>query len=116
MQAIPSPVEAWHWKDYSKRAGGWVYHNLIWFAAIGLAFYVGQGVNNGEATKTAVTSVQKTYQGKVEYHVQHEKVLAKTAKTAIVACERNLGAALSNAASVQEVNGCPPPNVVPPVK
>lgn len=110
MQAIPSRVES----------GGWIMTTLGWFIhcpsmprylMFGLilgAFFLGAGWKNGEATKTAVTSVQSQYQGKLAFHVQNEKVIAKAAKSAITACEHNLGAALSNAANVDDLRGCPP--------
>lgn len=107
MQAIPSRVES--------EAGtivGWLSHNAIWLGAVLLAFFLGMAVNNGDATKGAVTSVQTQYQGKLDYHVQNEKVIAKTAKSAINACEHNLGAALSNDAAPEALRGCPP---TPPV-
>lgn len=112
MQAIPSRVES----------GGWIVATLGWFlhcpdmprylmfGLIGGAFFLGMGVNNGSATKEAVTSVQTQYQGKLAYHVQNEKVIAKTAKTAVDACNHNLDAAIANNADT--INNCPP---VPPV-
>lgn len=106
MQAILSRAEP------SAGPIKWLYHNLGWFAVIGLAFFAGMAVNNGDATKGAVTSVQAQYQGKLAYHVQNEKVIAKTAKTEHDACQRNLNAAMNNATQDEEVKGCPP---VPPV-
>lgn len=109
MQAIPNRAES--------EVGmivAWFSHNAVWFGAIVLAFFLGAGWQNGQATKTAVTSVQTTYQGKLDYHVQNEKVIAKAAKSAITACEHNLGAALSNDAAPEALRGCPP--VTPVVK
>lgn len=105
MQAILSRAEP------SAGVWNWLYHHLGWFAVIGLAFFGGMAVNNGDATRGAVTSVQSQYQGKLAYHVQNEKVIAKTAKTAITACEHNLTAALNSDAG--DVRGCPqtPPAV-----
>lgn len=109
MQAIPSRVES--------EVGtimGWLSHNAIWIGAIILAFFLGAGWQNGQATKTAVSSVQTQYQGKLAYHVENEKAIAKTAKSAIVACNHNLGAALNSDAATQDLKGCPP--VTPVVK
>lgn len=109
MQAIPSQVET---------TGGrsaivvWLSHNAVWMGAVVLAFFVGMGVNNGEATKDAVSSVQTTYQGKVDYHVAHEKALVKTTKTAINACNHNLDVAADAAAAPQDLKACPPVAVV----
>lgn len=102
MEAIQSRVESGPWNAGVK----WVGHNAPWLGAIVLAFFLGAGWMNGRATDTAVHSVQTTYQGKLQYHVQHEKVLAKTAQTATIACERNLHAALE-AQVDQDLNGCP---------
>jgi len=101
MQAILSQAEpsAGMWK--------WLYHHLGWFAGMALCFFLGMAVNNGDATKGAVTSVQTQYQGKLAYHIQNEKVIAKTADKALSACQHNLTAALSNAAPSEQVNGCP---------
>ena len=106
MQAILSPA------DPNAGVWNWLYHHLGWFAVIGLAFFGGMAVNNGDATKGAVTSVQTQYQGKLDYHRQQEKVIAKTAATALSACQHNLDAALNNAAASEQVKGCPP---TPPV-
>lgn len=110
MQAIPSRVES----------GGWIMSTLNWFThcpdmprylMFGLllgAFFMGAAWQNGSATKTAVTSVQTQYQGKLAYHVQNEKVIAKTAKTALDACQKNLNAAIANDAAGRDLKGCPP--------
>lgn len=108
MQAILSSAEP------NAGVWSWFYHHIVWFFVIGLAFFGGMAVNNGDATKGAVTSVQSQYQGKLAYHVENEKVIAKTAKSAIVACNRNLGVALNNAADPSDLKGCPP--VTPVVK
>lgn len=112
MQAIPTRVEP----------DGWIISTLGWFShcpdmprylMFGLilgAFSLGAAWQNGSATKDAVSSVQTQYQGKLAYHVQNEKVIAKTAKTAVDACNHNLDAALANYANV--VKNCP---TVPPV-
>lgn len=114
MQAIPNRL------DHS----GWVAGTINWFGnhpdmprylVFGLivgAFFVGEGVNNGSATKQAVTSVQTQYQGKLNYHIQNEKVIAKTVEKTVDACNRNLGAALMNSAAPQDLKNCPQ---VPPV-
>lgn len=109
MQAIPSQVET---TGTWSAIVGWVGHNAVLLALIPFAFLLGMGVNNGEATKTAVASVQTTYQGKVDYHVQHEKALVKTTKTAISACNHNLDVAADNAAAPQDLKPCPPTVVV----
>lgn len=103
MQAVQQRVES---QGLLGAAGKWFYHNLGWFGAIGLAFWIGMGVNNGEATQGAVASVQSAYQGKVQYHVQHELALAKTAKGAVVACQHNRNVALDNDGT--HVAACPP--------
>lgn len=105
MEAIQRQVESGLLKF-----GSWFYHNLAWFGGMVLCFFIGMGVNNGDATKEAVTSVQSAYQGKVEYHVQHEIALAKVAKTAVVACEHNADVARDNEASPPEIKGCPAPS------
>jgi hypothetical protein len=101
MQAIPSRVEFAGW-------GAWAYHH-IWIAGVVIvAFFLGAAWNNHDATKEAVTSVQGQYQGKVEYHIQHEKAVVSAATKALDACQRNLSAALNNDAPVQDLKGCPP--------
>lgn len=113
MQAIQSRVESGPWSA----AVNWLGHNAVWLGCIVLAFFLGAGWMNGRATNSAVHQVQATYQGKVEYHVQHEKVLEKVAKTAVVAasaCEKNLHVALANEADPQEVNKCPTVPAVAP--
>ncbi len=105
MEAIQRQADT----NGSWRAGfSWFYQHLAWFGGMTLCFCLGMGVNNGAATKEAVSSVQTTYQGKVEYHVQHEKVLASVAKTAVVACEHNAVVSLDNGAPLPEVKACPP--------
>lgn len=108
MQAIPRRVEF----RSGKVAVSWLGHNALWFGAIGAAFFLGAGWQNGQATREAITSVQTQYQGKLDFHRQNEAVIAKTAKAALDACQHNLSAALNNDASRQEIKGCPP---VPPV-
>ena len=110
MQAVPNRVE------YGLAAvGQWFAHTqsiprYLMFGMLLAAFFIGQGVNNGEATKHAVTSVQTQYQGKLAYHLKNEKVVAKAATKAADACEHNLNAALNHDAG--DVKGCP---TVPPV-
>jgi hypothetical protein len=111
MEAIQSRVESGPWNAGVK----WVGHNAAWLGAVVVAFCLGAAWQNGSATTAAVSSVQSQYGGKLAYHVAHEKVLEKVAKTAAVAataCEKNLHAALDSAADPQQVRGCP---TIPPV-
>lgn len=86
----------------------WFYQHLAWFGGMALCFCLGMGVNNGSATKEAVSSVQTVYQGKVEYHVAHEAALASVAKKAVVACQHNAVVSLDNGAAAPDVRACPP--------
>ena len=54
MQAIPRRVEF----RSGKVAVSWLGHNALWFGAIGAAFFLGAGWQNGQATREAITSVQ----------------------------------------------------------
>lgn len=107
MQAIPNRVES----GFGAIAA-WFAHTpymprYLMFGLILFAFFMGAAWQNGSATKEAVTSVQSQYQGKLEYHVQNEKVVAKAVAKALDACEHNLNAALNNDAG--DVRGCPQP-------
>jgi hypothetical protein len=104
MQAIQRLADP---KNWWRRATSWASHNAIWLGAIVLAFFLGMGANNGEATKSAVADVQTSYQGKLGYHLHRETVLAKTVEKVEDACQHNAYVALDNAASPREVTGCP---------
>lgn len=106
MQAIPSRVESGlfmgvaHWFGHSPNMP-----RYLMFGLIGGAFFLGMGVNNGDATKQAVTSVQAQYQEKLDYHRNVEKVIAKAATKAADACNHNLDAAIANDANA--IKNCP---------
>lgn len=107
MQATQSRVEFGLWNASVR----WVGHNAVWLGAVVLAFSLGAAWQNGSATTAAVHSVQTAYQGKVQYHVEHEKALEKVAKTAgaeAAACEKNLSAALNSSVAPEDLKGCPP--------
>ena len=110
MQVIQSQAEM---RNVLNGAFHWFSHNAVWIGGIVLAFFLGMAVNNGDATRSAIASVQTTYQGKLVYHLQHEKVLAKTVEKAMVACKHNAYVAIDNAAPSKEINRCPPAPTAP---
>ena len=109
MQAIPNRVESgWlmgvaHWFGRSTNMPRYQIYGMILLGTM-----LGAAAMNGSATKEAVTSVQTQYQGKLEYHRENEKLIAKTAATALDACRHNLDAALNNEADSHHIKGCPP--------
>lgn len=103
MQVMPSRVAF-------KAGASRLYHNIGIFGLILGAFFAGAAWQNGKATNQVVHNVQSQYQGKLDYHLKNEKLVAKSAKSAEDACQHNLDAAIANDADA--IRNCPP---LPPV-